>query len=127
MSTEEKLRQEIMRINIDEELEEESGSDQESSHSSSPEYENELARQDSQHPLHEEEEEDRYKQHIPVKAVGGGRKGNMKGHNHAIDIMMNQSDYKTRSTLTEVVRFPKERFKKFVSTTYNDWFYDRQN
>jgi hypothetical protein len=38
---------------------------------------------------------------------------------------MNGSDYKTYSTLTDVAKFPKERFKKFVSTTYNDWFYDR--
>ena len=57
MSTEEKLRQEIMRINIEElkEGEEESGSDQESP--SIPEDENELSRQDSQVPLREEEED----------------------------------------------------------------------
>jgi hypothetical protein len=121
-----------MRINIEEqkEREEESGSDQESH--SSPENENEHSRQDSQHPLREEEE-DMFKQHIPVKAVGS-RKGNMRGRNQAIESIINQysspsrvngSDYKTYSTLTDIAKFPKERFKKFVSTTYNDWFYDR--
>lgn len=34
------------------------------------------------------------------------------------------SDYKTYSTLNDVPKFPKERFKKLISTTYNDWFYD---
>jgi len=35
------------------------------------------------------------------------------------------SDYKTYSTMIDEVKFPKDRFKKFISTTYNDWFYDR--
>jgi hypothetical protein len=28
--------------------------------------------------------------------------------------------------MIDEIRFPKEKFKKLVSTTYNDWFYDRQ-
>jgi len=99
MSTEEKLRQEIMRINIEEQKEgdEESGSDQESP--SSPEDENELSRQDSQHPLREEEE-DIFQQHIPVKAVGV-RKGNLKGRNQAIDSIMNQHSSPSRVNSSE--------------------------
>ena len=76
-----------MRINIEElkEEEDESGSDQESH--SSPENENDHSRQDSQHPLRDEEE-DMFKQHIPVKAVGV-RKGNIKSRNQAIESIIN--------------------------------------
>ena len=76
-----------MRINIEElkEEEDESGSDQESH--SSPEKENDHSRQESQHPLRDEEE-DIFKQHIPVKAVGV-RKGNIKSRNQAIESIIN--------------------------------------
>ena len=70
---------------------------------------------------------------IPVKAISG-KKSNLKSRNK-ISITsqfgtpnrMTTSEFKTHSTLIDEIKFPKEKFKKLVSTTYNDWYYDRQS
>jgi len=70
-----------------------------------------------------------------VKAVGG-KKSNFKSRNLNSENQNNQSrtpsrltasDYKTQISLNEEIYFPKDRFKKFVSVTYNDWYYDRNS
>ena len=100
---------------------------------------------ESQHPLNIEggpqEEEDRdlesyTNHHIAVKAVPG-KKSNLKSRNQGSLNQLNKnfetpnrmtaSDFKTHSTLADEVNFPKDKFKKLVSTTYNDWYYDRKS